>query len=132
MNDNEKSIFNVKVTAFAEAKAQLDALKKSTDKLNLELKELFKKTGETVFVTDSGIKVSYSKQCRSSMNEDALLEHLKHLKSIGLDEVIATKEVVDMDALEQAIYDGKIEAASLAAFQTNKYVETLKLTAPKK
>ena len=129
MNDNEKSIFNVKVKAFAEAKIQLDALKKSTDKLNLELKELFKKTGETMFVTDSGIKVSYSKQCRSSMNEDALLEHLK---SIGLHEVIATKEVVDMDALEQAIYDGKIEAASLAAFQTNKYVETLKLTAPKK
>ena len=129
MNDNEKSIFNEKVMVFAEAKKQLDVLKKNTDKLNLELKELFRKTGETVFVTDSGIKVSYSKQCRSSMNEDALLEHLK---SIGLHEVIATKEVVDMDALEQAIYDGKIEAASLAAFQTNKYVETLKLTAPKK
>ena len=129
MNDNEKSIFNVKVKAFAEAKIQLDALKKSTDKLNLELKKLFKKTGETVFVTDGGIKVSYSEQCRSSMNEDALLEHLK---SIGMHEVIATKEVVDMDALEQAIYDGKIEAASLADFQTNKYVETLKLTAPKK
>lgn len=129
MNDNEKSIFNEKVMVFAEAKTQLDALKKSTDKLNLELKELFRKTGETMFVTDSGIKVSYSKQCRSSMNEDALLEHLK---SIGLHEVIATKEVVDMDALEQAIYDGKIEAASLADFQTNKYAETLKLTAPKK
>ena len=129
MNDNEKSIFNEKVTVFAEAKTQLDALKKSTDKLNLELKELFRKTGETTFVTNSGIRVSYSKQCRSSMNEDALLEHLK---SIGMHEVIATKEVVDMDALEQAIYDGKIEAASLAAFQTNKCVETLKLTAPKK
>ena len=129
MNDNEKSIFNEKVMVFAEVKTRLDALKKSTDKLNLELKELFRKTGETMFVTDSGIKVSCSKQCRSSLNEDALLEHLK---SIGLHEVIATKEVVDMDALEQAIYDGKIEAASLAAFQTNKYVETLKLTAPKK
>ena len=129
MDDNEKSIFNEKVTMFAEAKTQLDALKKSTDKLNLELKELFWKTGETMFVTDSGIKVRYSTQCRSSMNEDALLEHLK---SVGLHEVIATKEVVDMDALEQAIYNGKIEAASLAAFQTNKYVETLKLTVPKK
>ena len=30
MNDNEKSIFNVKVKAFAEAKIQLDALKKGT------------------------------------------------------------------------------------------------------
>ena len=42
--------------------------------------------------------------------------------------VVKKKEYVDMDALENAIYNGKINAAELASCQTKKEVVTLKVT----
>jgi hypothetical protein len=105
-------------------KSKMDSYKKLVDKDNKEIKSIMLGAGLREFVVDD-IKASCSVSEREDFIEEALIAKLKEMKVRG---IVKKKEYVDMDALENAIYNGKIDAAVLADCQTKKEVVTLKVT----
>ena len=103
-------------------KSQMDLIKKEVDKENAEIKSIMAESGITEIISKD-IRASYSVSTRQDFVEEALLAKLKEMKVRG---VIKKKEYVDMEALENAIYNGKINAAELAPCQTIKEVATLR------
>lgn len=61
---------------------------------------------------------------RSSFDEELLISTLKKLKVKG---VIKKREYVDNDALEDLIYNGKLDASKLAKCEITKAVTTLRI-----
>lgn len=105
-------------------KSEMDSYKKLVDKDNKEIKSIMLGAQLGEFVVDD-IKASCSVSEREDFIEEALIAKLKEMKIRG---IVKKKEYVDMDALENAIYNGKIDAALLADCQTKKEVVTLRVT----
>lgn len=105
-------------------KSKMDSYKKLVDKDNKKIKSIMLEAGLKEFVVDD-IKASCSVSEREDFIEEALIAKLKEMKVPG---IVKKKEYVDMDALENAIYNGKIDAAALADCQTKKEVVTLRVT----
>lgn len=105
-------------------KSEMDSYKKLVDRDNKEIKSIMLGAEMGEFVVDD-IKASCSVSVREDFVEEALIAKLKEMKIRG---VVKKKEYVDMDALENAIYNGKVDAASLADCQTKKEVVTLRVT----
>ena len=105
-------------------KSEMDSYKKLVDKDNKEIKTIMIGAELGEFIVDD-IKASVSISEREDFIEEALIVKLKEMKIRG---IVKKKEYVDMDALENAIYHGKIDAASLADCQTKKEVVTLRVT----
>jgi len=105
-------------------KSKMDSYKKLVDRDNKEIKSIMLEAGLREFVVDD-IKASCSVSEREDFIEEALIAKLKEMKVPG---IVKKKEYVDMDALENAIYNGKVNAAALADCQTKKEVVTLKVT----
>lgn len=105
-------------------KSEMDSIKKVVDKENAEIKTLMRKSNLSEFIAGD-IKATCSVSERQDFIEEALIEKLKDMKVKG---VIKKKEYVDMDALENAIYNGELNAAELASCQTKKEVVTLRVT----
>ena len=102
--------------------------KKVADKANKEIKKIMAERDITEFSAHGLIaKVSVSE--RVDLMEDVLMEKIKEL---GIEGIIKTKEYVDMDALEMALYNGLISPAVLAQAQTKKEVVTLRIMKEKK
>ena len=102
--------------------------KKIADKANKEIKEIMEEQGITEFATN-GLVATVSVSERVDLMEDVLIEKIKEL---GIKGIIKTKEYVDMDALETALYNGLINPAMLAQAQTKKEVVTLRVKQEKK
>ncbi|HUM44668.1 MAG TPA: hypothetical protein PKI14_17120 [Fervidobacterium sp.] len=102
--------------------------KKIADKANKEIKEIMEEQGITEFATN-GLVATVSVSERVDLMEDVLIEKIKEL---GIKGIIKTKEYVDMDALETALYNGLINPAMLAQAQTKKEVVTLRVRQEKK
>lgn len=109
-------------------KSEMDSIKKVVDKENAEIKTLMRASNLSEFVAGD-IKATCSVSERQDFIEEALIEKLKEMKVRG---IIKKKEYVDMDALENAIYNGKVDAAALASCQTTKEVVTLRVSKVKK
>jgi len=109
-------------------KSEMDSIKKVVDKENAEIKTLMRESKLSEFVAGD-IKATCSVSERQSFIEEALIEKLKEMKVRG---IIKKKEYVDMDALENAIYNGKVDAAALAPCQITKEVVTLRVSKVKK
>ena len=105
-------------------KSKMDSYKKLVDKDNKEIKSIMLGAGLKEFIAGN-IKATCSVSEREDFIEEALIAKLKEMKVPG---VVKKKEYVDMDALENAIYNGKIDAAALANCQTKKEVVTLRVT----
>ena len=93
------------IPEYGENKSKFDALKKVCDNQNSKIKSLMRyitsyEAGE--YVATKTIRVS------ESFNEDALIEVLHTVPEVAQD-LIKTKEYVDMDAFESALYHGRIE-----------------------
>lgn len=116
------------IRLFYEDKQCLDDYKKSTDEYNKEIKQGLKELGVNEFETATGLIAKYNIQKRESFNEDLLLQKLKEL---GVNTAIKTKEYVDMDELENLIYNGELNASELSNCRVIKEVETLKVTKKK-
>ena len=112
------------IEVFYDHKKELDKYKKTTDEYNKQIKSELNKLGTTEFVTESGLVAKLAIQNRESFNEDLLIAKLKELQ---VNEVIKTKEYVDMDALEDAIYNGKLNASELSNCKIIKTIETLRV-----
>lgn len=103
-------------------KKEMDSYKKLVDQDNKEIKQLMLSNNIPEIVVE-GIKATVSVSEKWDFVEDRLLAKLKELNVEG---VIQTKEYVDMDALESAIYNGKISAADLNTCREKKETVTLR------
>ena len=92
------------VPQYAQTKQQADIYKKQSDKENAEIKSIMTSLALQHYEA-GGYKVVRSVQKRESINEEQLIE-IAHKYNIP--DVIKTKEYIDFDALEKAIYDGNI------------------------
>lgn len=97
------------IPRYALNKTELDSYKKLCDRENAQIKAIM---GDFALqhYESNGYKATYTVSNRESMNEDRLLE-IAH--QFGISEIVKTKEYIDFDALEKAIYDGKISEAIL-------------------
>jgi hypothetical protein len=116
------------VDVYFEKKTEENAAKKEADVYNADIKTIMGEQGLTEFSTDTA-KASITIAVKNDFIENRLIEVLKDLK---LKNIVKKKEYVDMDALEDAIYKGKIDPIALKDCQTSKEVITLRVTAIKK
>lgn len=120
------------IPQYAANKSELDSYKKICDNENAQIKAIMKD-----FVVPSyeagGYKATYTISERESLNEEMLLEILGgDARAIG---IIKTKEYVDFDALEKAIYNGLLPGETLLEMDKAREVKevvTLRVTKIKK
>lgn len=124
----DEKLLQETVERFYANKTEADYFKKIADKDNTRIKEIMIENGINDFETPD-LKVTCSTSERLDFVEEALMAYLKENE---ISDVIKTKEYVDMDALENAIYHGKVKAHELASCQTKKEVITLRVTKLKK
>ena len=134
INENltlDTTILDAVIPVYAENKMELDSYKKLVDRDNSLIKELMQEADLTEKQV-GGWVAKLTKSNRESFNEDKLLE-IAH--NNNLDEIIKTKEYIDMDLLEDAIYNGKISEDILLEMGKAKEVKevvTLKVSKVKK
>ena len=109
------------------------SLKSANDVCGDNVKELFKEYGINKFVTADGIRISITNTTKTSFCEEQLIPFLREC---GLDSCIETREFVNMDALEDALYhgDNSLKAdlpRKLAPFKEDKIVTRLNCTKAK-
>lgn len=102
--------------------------KEEADKLNYSIKTSMAEQNLAEFESTL-CKAVYSIQERIATDSELLLKVVKKLKIKGL---VKKVETVDMQALEDAIIEGRVDAAILAPCQSVKEVEVLKVTQKKK
>lgn len=107
-----------------EEKSYKDLVKSQGD----EIKKLMSESELDEF-TSGSVVAKLVITTKESFNEDKLIEVLRPLKIRGL---IKKKEYVDMDLLENAIYNGKLNAAELESCKITKKTQTLRLSKIKK
>lgn len=115
------------IRLFYEDKQQLDNYKKSSEEYNKNIKQVMSELDLTEFETEDLI-AKIGTQNRESFNEVKLLGKLKSLGNIS---AIKTKEYVDMDELENLIYNGILNASELTNCKEVKTVTTLKVSKKK-
>ena len=120
------------IPQYAQNKLELDSYKKICDKENAQIKSIMAELSDNTY--EAGVyRATYSVSTRETMNEEKLLEILgDSARDMG---IIKTKEYVDFDALEKAIYDGKISDNTLLEMdkaKESKEVVTLRVTKIKK
>lgn len=120
------------IDAYALNKNELDSYKKICDAENAEIKALMTEL-ELDKASTEDYTATLSIQHRETMDEDKLLEVLRDAGYADI--VIRTKEYVDMDLLEAAIYHDRIDKDTLLEMQRCKEVkevQTLKISKRKK
>lgn len=115
------------VPVYALNKGEMDSYKKLCDTDNALIKQLMAEGKLTEF-TAGGYTATISVAEKESFDETLLIATLKELKAKG---IIKKREYVDMDALENAIYHGKLDAAALAPCQVKSETITLRVKAVK-
>ena len=93
------------IPQYAENKNMLEDYKKLCDEENKKIKELMEEGSYEV----GGYKATKSIQTRETLNEDKLLDLFKQFDIIQELGIIKTREYIDMNALEAAIYDGRLD-----------------------
>ena len=119
------------IPRYAENKTVLEYYKEICDKENAEIKAIMKDFAVQHYEAKD-YKASYSVSTRETMKEDVLLEIAHHY---GIPEIVKTKEYIDFDALEKAIYNGAISNEILLEIDKAKEVKevvTLRVTKLKK
>lgn len=109
------------IDQYGRLKAEADSYKKTLDADNKRIKEIMIKSGDEK-VAGEEYYVSCKKIETPEINEEKLLAKLKE---IGYTKCIKTKEYVDMELLEGAIYAKQLDASLLAECKTIK--ETYRL-----
>ena len=115
------------IKQYALNKSELDSYDKLCKKENTEIKSLMETLGISEVETDEYVAKRII-QKRENMNEEKLLKIAHHH---GIPEVVKTKEYIDYDALEDAIYNGKLSKEILEEINTareTKEVVTLKVS----
>ena len=119
-----KEQLNELIPNYAFNKNEMDSYKKLCDRDNTIIKALMKEEGLYNY-NQGDYTAKISIQQRQTLNEDKLLDVIKDMDRLDL---IKTKEYVDMDLLEKALYNGEIYASDIDSCMNTKEVVTLKVT----
>lgn len=125
---NNVGLLEEQIQNFYADKQQLDYYKKVTDDRNKSIKNMMQELEKSEFVTSDGIVAKMNVQKRESFIDDKLILKLKEL---GVTTPIKTIEVVDMDELENVIYNGNLDASELTGCKQIKEVVVLKVSKKK-
>ena len=118
------------IKQYALNKSELDAYDKLCKQENAEIKTMMEELGASEVDVDDYIAKRVV-QKRENMNEEMLL-NIAHL--YGIPEIVKTKEYIDYDALENAIYTGKLSKDIILEInkaRETKEVVTLRITKKK-
>lgn len=118
------------IPAYALNKSELDSYKKLCDDENSRIKELMFQL-ELNEAEAGGYIAKRIVQKRENINEDKLLE-IAH--KYNLTDIIKTKEYIDYDVLENALYNNMVPPDAVSAMnnaKTIKEIVTLRVTAVK-
>lgn len=139
---SETSLLSQLVERYGNLKAEMDGYKKQVDADNAEIKKIMSSSGIDKF-TAGGFTAKYSVAVSENFDEDKLIAKLEKLTyrhpdtaaavavGSGLG-VIKMKPYVDMEALENAIYNGYVNAADLADCKVRKETPRLTISKEKK
>ena len=117
------------VPKYYENKKEMDNLKKICDADNLTIKGLMLEEGLDTYKVDD-IVAKYIVAKKENFNEVKLLQVLK---AHGYLDCIKTKEYVDIEALENALYHSEIDADTIVEMEKCKEVkEIIQLRVSKK
>lgn len=122
------------VPRYGDEKTEMDRYKKLCDADNAEIKSIMSDLALQHY-TAGKYKVTRSVQERESVDEDLLLSLLKPFPEVQVHSIIKTKEYVDFDALEAALYKEALPKEVLLEIdkaRTVKLVTTLKVSKVKK
>ena len=120
---------DILIPRYFEHKTDLDFVKKQCDAENADIKKAMKEQDLKDYEVD-GIVVKYVVAVKESMNEDKLLQVLKER---GYMDLIKTKEYVDMDAVESALYHSNIDTDTIIEMdKCRESKETVQLRMTKK
>lgn len=95
---------------------KLNSLKKVADEENKSIKSIMMNLNLDSYTVD-GKTANISKVVKTSLDEEALSAWLKENELEA--NILKTREYVDMEALENAIYHGVINPVDLAKFQVD-------------
>ena len=106
---------------YIEKKKEENAIKKVTADLNSKIKDYMSENDLTSIETELGtLTLTYKKS--ESFDEEKLIDYLK---ASGTDkEIVKTKEYIDYDALESAIYHERLSVEQVKEMDKFKIVKT--------
>lgn len=119
------------IPQYASNKSEMESYKKICDRENAQIKSIMRDMDLSSYEA-GGYKATYTVSERESMNEEMLLE-IAHKYDIP--EIVKTKEYIDYDALENAIYNEQISQDVLLEMnkaKESKEVVTLRVSKIKK
>ena len=122
------NVLNELIDNYYQDKEQADYFKKMADDFNKTIKSVMQNLEVNEFETNSGLIAKLNVQKRESFVDEKLIAKLKEL---GVTTPIKTVEVVDMDELENVIYNGSLDASELTNCKQIKEVPVLKVTKKK-
>jgi len=93
------------IPQYAANKREQDSYKKLCDKENAQIKAIMQDYAVPQYIA-GGYKATYTIQKRETVDEEMLIEILK--RNGECEGIIKTKEYIDFDALENAIYHNRI------------------------
>lgn len=121
------------IVSYAENKNEMNKYKKISDKQNAEIKS-YMRENELPEKEAGDYIATFSVETRESMNEDLLLEIVKGFDDLP-ENIVKTKEYVDTDALEAAVYNKMISKDNILALdkaRVEKRVEVLRIKKSRK
>lgn len=110
------------IEKFGAIKKELKTLKKESDDLTKNIKDIMIAENLTS-VDTANYKAILQTRVSESLDEDKVIEILKENKIKG---IIKTKQYIDEDTLEEAIYKGKLSADIIKQINTAKVVTETK------
>lgn len=110
------------ITKYADDKEQLDSWKKVCDEENSKIKDvmvnddsLCAERGKKWVKQSGSVIATVTMKKKETVNEDRLLDVIRLM---GISGIIKTKEYVDMEALEAAMYRGELTKDQLLQLDT--------------
>ena len=126
--NTDKAWLETLVERYGNLKGEMDSYKKQVDADNKDIKNLMSSLGVDEFESEN-YTAKYSVAVSENFDEDKLVSKLQVL---GIEGLIVMKPTVDMTALENAIYNGKVDAADLADCKVRKETPRLNIYKKKK
>lgn len=128
LTEDVKNMLDEAIAKYYICNANYKALESTKNLYNKMIKDIFTDNNITKYVASDGTKASISTTNKPVFNEDKLIEYLK---TKNIEGIVKTKEYVDMEALECAIYHGQVNASELQSFKEDRITTTLRCTRPK-
>ena len=126
--NTDQALLDTLVERYGNLKGEMDSYKKQVDEDNKEIKTLMSSLSLKEFKSEN-YTAKYTVAVSENFDEDKLVAKLQNL---GIEGLVVMKPTVDMTALENAIYNGKVDAADLADCKIRKETPKLNIYKNKK